>query len=139
VILASNTRRRKRRLQDARLGSLAIALSVIAPASPLVAQRIAPSAVQRLDFIPDALTPADAAVPRERSRSAGAVHGALIGAGAGALTGVAVYIVAHVFVSSQETQVVTSADKPIFFWFATGTGALAGTAIGTLIGGIVGR
>jgi hypothetical protein len=107
-------------------------------AAPLSAQRVAPSGAQRLDVVPGALLPSDAAAG-QKSHADGAVHGAIVGAAAGALTGIAVYIAAHAFASSQDTQVVTTEDKKILFWWATGAGALAGSAIGAIIGGIAGR
>jgi hypothetical protein len=114
---------------------LAIALLTAAPA-PLLAQRIAPSGVQRLDVAPSSMA-ASAAEPR--SHVDGAVHGAAVGAVAGALTGVAFYIAAHALYSSQDTQVVTSGDKVILFWWTAGAGALAGGTLGAVIGGIIGR
>jgi hypothetical protein len=114
----------------------AIAASLAAPASPLLAQRIAPSGVQRLDVAPRS---PEQSAPQPRSHVDGAVHGAAIGLGAGALTGVAVYVAAHVFVSAHDTQVVTPDDKVIFFWWAVGAGALAGGTLGAVIGGIIGR
>jgi hypothetical protein len=115
-----------------------VALLTLVAAS-LSAQRVAPSGAQRLDVVTGAPLPTDAAAAGQRSHADGAVHGAFVGAAAGALTGIAVYIAAHAFASSQDTQVVTSEDKKILFWWATGAGALAGSAIGAIIGGIAGR
>jgi hypothetical protein len=115
-------------------------LALIAtPTSSILAQRVATSGVQRLEVAPAASPWADTSTTRPRSHVDGAVHGGAVGLGIGALTGVAVYVAAHAFVSSQDTQVVTSNDKVILFWWAVGAGALAGGTLGAVIGGIVGR
>ena len=109
-----------------------------APA-PLLAQRIAPSGAQRLEVARSALSSDDTSRTQPRSHVDGAIHGAAIGAGAGALTGVAVYIAAHALYSSQGTEVVTSGDKVILFWWTTVAGAVAGGTLGAVIGGIIGH
>ena len=118
---------------------LAAITLVLTARAPVAAQRVALSGVHRIDTVDGGLAPVDANATRPPSHADGAVHGALIGLGAGALAGVAVYVVAHAFVSSQDTQVVTSNDKVVFFWWSTGLGALAGATIGGVIGGIAGR
>jgi hypothetical protein len=121
------------------LRRLALVALVTTAASPLHAQRIAPSGVQRLDVAPLAPSSADTNRAQPRSHVDGAVHGGAIGLGVGALTGVAVYVAAHALYSSQDTQVVTSGDKVILFWWTTVAGAAAGGVLGAVIGGIIGR
>ena len=122
---------------------LSLLALIVAPASSVFAQRIARSGVQRLEGAPHETSwvsaGADTGSVRPRSHVDGAVHGGAVGLGVGALTGVAVYVAAHAFVSSQDTQVVTSSDKVVLFWWAVSAGALAGGTLGAVIGGIIGR
>jgi hypothetical protein len=121
------------------LRRLALLALLASPASPLLAQRIAPSGVQRLEVAPLGISAADTNASQPRSHVDGAIHGAAVGAGAGALTGVALYIAAYAVYSSQDTEVFTRSDKVILFWWTAGAGALAGGTLGAVIGGIIGR
>ncbi|MEO8563571.1 MAG: hypothetical protein ABI601_15955 [bacterium] len=120
------------------VGRLALATLLIVAALPLEAQRIAPSGVQHLDIVHDPVTPSDTAATRGRSHVDGAVHGGLVGFAAGAVTGASVFGLAYV-ASSTTSKAATSGEVALAFWFITGAGAVAGTALGALIGGIVGR
>jgi hypothetical protein len=111
---------------------------ITTPASPLLAQRIAPSSVQRLEVAANTLSRADSVERRSRSHVDGAVHGGLVGFGAGAITGAGFFGLAYAAAGDIKHS-ATSGEQLFAFWMITGAGAVAGTAIGALIGGIIGR
>jgi len=113
------------------------ALLAVTPLSPALAQRVAPSAVHRLDVTPSGTAgAADTADTRERTRLDVAKRGARIGLFGGAIAGATVG--ALLLAVDEGTLISTTSDRVYVFTILTAGGALSGALLGAAVGALFG-
>jgi hypothetical protein len=108
------------------------AIALVLAAAPAPAQRLAPSGVTRHDIPLRADTLSSTASKEEGSRLVGAAHGALIGAGVGAVGGLLTAVVLS-------TSVTDHSEDFIAYVALTAIGTLAGLVGGAIIGAVSAR
>ena len=116
--------------------SAVLALLVATPIERVCAQRIAPSAVLRLDATQSGIvSAADTSGSRARINTGAAKRGAFVGSGVGLIAGTAIFVLSA---ADKVEFAPGESDRINVFLKLAGGGALAGALIGAAIGALFG-